>query len=507
MELTFDRGSDWHVVAGDWQQTEDGILTRRAGDGEGLQGLSLAFHVPEAYADLSAEFAVQMPANHADLGLVVRAQDPRRFYLIHFPQCGQGYRAQHFWAALSLADGSGYLRLLQVNHVQRVPSNPLGVCNQARVSVVGDRFQVWVNGHPALDWRDQTYDRGRIGLAGFVDCRHGTVRVDGTRVPAPTWDRSLPQVRNWWAPFPEQGTAQSGISLARTARGTVLCAFRSSAGRFLGRSSDQGRTWAVTPAPDHLVGGVQVLRSGRLVSVALSTKGLSAWSESRDDGLTWTAPVPIEFVAPADLKGFGTGWPLELADGTLIRFGLGGHASSTEPVTRWGAVHCQAFATRSTDGGATWSPPANLDGASPDMGNLDLTEPVGFETADGRIMVLIRPVYSPWMWETWSHDQGQTWGPCVRGPFAGWAPSAPVRVQSGAVVFPTRFPGLTMHLTRDDGMTWDVGTYLDTSIWAMGSLCEVAPDEVLFAYEDSWRDRLRLQHFAVTPAGLLPVRP
>ncbi len=139
------------------------------------------------------------------------------------------------------------------------------------------------------------------------------------------------------------------------------------------------------------------------------------------------------------------------------------------------------------------------------MGNLDLTEPVGFETTDGRIMCLIRPIYSPWMWETWSHDGGKTWGPCVRGPFAGWAPSAPVRVQSGAVLFPTRFPGLTLHTTRDEGRTWD-HTYIDTSIWAMGALCEVEPNKILFAYEDSWRDKLRLQFAQVTPAGLTPAR-
>src|SRR5262249_9843829 len=144
-----------------------------------------------------------------------------------------------------------------------------------------------------------------------------------------------------------------------------------------------------------------------------------------------------------------------------------------------------------------------------DMGNLDLTEPVGFEAADGAVMCLIRPIYSPWMWETWSHDQGKTWGPCVRGPFPGYAPSAPVKTASGVVLFPTRFPGLTLHHTRDDGMTWDEGgggTYIDASIWAMGALLEVEPDVVLFVYMNNDESQLRAQFIAVTAKGLEPVR-
>jgi hypothetical protein len=76
-------------------------------------------------------------------------------------------------------------------------------------------------------------------------------------------------------------------------------------------------------------------------------------------------------------------------------------------------------------------------------------------------------------------------------------------------MFPTRFPGLTMHTTRDDGMTWDDGgggTYIDTSIWAMGSLIEVEPNLVLHIYMDSWQGLARAQFIRVTPEGLMPAR-
>jgi hypothetical protein len=524
--LAIGDGSGWTFVNSRWSDTpEGGIAGARTGDGDGLQGYCLAFVKSPAYADVEATFNVQMNTNHADQGFIVRAQDPTRYCLLHFPQTGQQYRAQHFWAALSVADGSGYLRLKHLALVRRVASNPFGIAHQARIKVTGDRYQVWINGHPALDVHDDTYKQGRIGLSGFNTFAHGPVTVKGTEVSAGTWNDMIPQVRNWFQPFPDAGDGQFVTSLTRAPNGDLLCAFNTKGTSsfkgtvpHLGRSTDNGKTWTVEPAPtnmqpDGLPGGASVttLRDGRLVSIGL-THGKGAWAESRDNGHTWSKAEPIEPATPwpSDPKQIVTGYQTALKDGTLLRFAYGLHSTSTEPVTKWGAVHCQAFSTRSTDGGRTWSSPVSLDGTGrDDLGNLDLTEPVGFETRDGRIMCLIRPIYSPWMWETWSSDQGKSWSPCVRGPFPGWAPSAPVKTTLGVVAFPTRFPGLTLHLTRDDGTTWDDGgggTYLDTSIWAMGSLLEVEPDVILFIYMDSWFKALRAQFIRVTPTGLEPVR-
>lgn len=518
--LSIGDGSQWSFVNSRWKDTPDGgIAGERTGDGDGLQGYCLAFARDRAYSDLEATFSVQMNTGHADEGLIVRARDATHFALIHFPQTGQQYRAQHFWVALSVADGSGYLRIKRLELVRRVASNPFGVVHQAQVKVTGDRYQVWLNGHPALDVRDDTYDSGYIGLSGFMTFAHGQVLVRGTEVAAKKWDDSIPQVKNWFTPFPDVPLKQGSVSLARASNGDVLCAFAaginradfSHQGRYLGRSVDGGRTWTVQPAPKNLQGDIQRLQDGRLVNISL-VHGKGAWSESNDNGKTWGDPFPIVPAEPwpKDPAKIDTNYPFTLKDGTLIRFGIGGHSTSTNPVTKWGAVHCQAFSTRSTDGGKTWSLPVNLDATNRnDLGNLDLTEAVGFETKQGKLMCLIRPIYSPWMWETWSEDQGKTWSPCVRGPFPGWAPSAPVKTTSGVALFPTRFPGVTLHHTRDDGMTWDDGgggTYIDTSIWAMGGLLEVEPNVVLFVYMDSRMSKLRAQFIRVTNKNLEPVR-
>ena len=541
-ELRIGDGSDWMFVNSKWIDTDaGGIAGANIGDGDGWQGYVLAFNKTEAYSDLEATFTAQtgnriMGDPTGDIGLIVRAQDPTHYYLIHFPQCGQSFRGQHFWAALSVADGSGYLRIRKLEFVRRVASNPFGLAHQVRVKVTGDRIQVWLNGHPALDVRDATYSQGRIGLAGFGTFSHGKVVVTGTDVAASPWNESMKQVRNWFNPFPDVNGQQGGVSLTKAPNGDLLCTFTSSytlAGfdaeanikRYLGRSTDGGRTWTAELLPkssDEREGSMHLLKDGKLVRIAV-VNGKGSWSESPDNGRTWTNVTPIVPTGawPKDLKTIGTGPQLELRDGTLIRFALGGHSTSSEPITKWGAVHCQAFSIRSTDGGKTWSTPVNLDASdNKAMGNLDLTEAVGFETKDGRIMCLIRPIYSPWMWETWSYDQGKTWSPCVRGPFPGWAPSQVVKTIAGAAMFPTRFPGLTLHHTRDDGLTWDEGgggTYIDTSRWAMGGLVEVEPNVVLYVYMDHWTDlsnargsgrpaKLRAQFIRMTDQGLMPVR-
>ena len=144
VQLAIGNGSQWSFVNSQWKETEGaGIAGERTGDG--LQGYCLAFLEDRAYADLEATFTVQMSTNRADEGLIVRAQDPTRFALIHFPQTGQQFRVQHFWVALSIADGSGYLRLKHVELVRRVANNPFGTAHQARVKVTGNRYQVWAN--------------------------------------------------------------------------------------------------------------------------------------------------------------------------------------------------------------------------------------------------------------------------------------------------------------------------------------------------------------------------
>ena len=94
--------------------------------------------------------------------------------------------------------------------------------------------------------------------------------------------------------------------------------------------------------------------------------------------------------------------------------------------------------------------------------------------------------------------------PCVRGPFPGYAAPNMVRTASGATLIAHRMPALCIHCTRDDGVTWDPGTTIDSGMWAMGSMVEVEPDIVLYVYWDSYAGLMRSQRIAVTPSDLSP---
>jgi len=120
-------------------------------------------------------------------------------------------------------------------------------------------------------------------------------------------------------------------------------------------------------------------------------------------------------------------------------------------------------------------------------------------------LALIRPIYSPWRWETWSDDGGVTWGPCIRGAFPGYATPNMLKTTSGAILVAHRMPSLTIHCSLDDGVTFDQGTMIDSGLWCMGSMIEVEPDPVLYAYMDSFESLMRAQFIRVTATGLEPV--
>jgi len=124
------------------------------------------------------------------------------------------------------------------------------------------------------------------------------------------------------------------------------------------------------------------------------------------------------------------------------------------------------------------------------------------------VTVLIRPIYSPMMWQCWSYDGGATWDAAVRATFPGYAQSM-IRTSSGAILVGHRFPHYSINVSYDDGVNWDAGTVIDYPSWAMGAMVEVEPDVVLVTYMNWHNDRkaypLLGQLIRVTPEGLYPV--
>jgi hypothetical protein len=122
-----------------------------------------------------------------------------------------------------------------------------------------------------------------------------------------------------------------------------------------------------------------------------------------------------------------------------------------------------------------------------------------------KVMVLVRPIYSPMMWQCWSTDAGAQWDAAARTTFPGYAQSM-LRTHSGVMVCAHRYPHYSVHLSRDDGLNWDEGTVIDYAFWAMGCLVEVEPNMVLSTYMNQDRSQpLLAQLFRVTSQGISPV--
>jgi hypothetical protein len=241
-------------------------------------------------------------------------------------------------------------------------------------------------------------------------------------------------------------------------------------------------------------------------------------TESADNVVSWSEPAVsiAERNWPKNPKNLVPYGPVtQGANGVLMRFLLGNASdedASFKDVRTWGAIHCKAYVIRSTDGGKTWSGPIDIDqpawvnlprGGVP--GSLDLTEPTAVVLGN-TVMALVRPVYSPYMWQCWSRDGGATWDAAARATFPGYAQSM-TRTASGAILCAHRFPMYSVNVSRDDGIHWDPGTVIDYPVWAMGCMIEVEPDIVLCTYMNSERSQpLLAQLMRVTCNGLRPVR-
>lgn len=524
--------SGWHFVNGVWEDGDDGLFVlpdeTRAIEGDGMQALHFAFNTQRSFRDIHATFEFFL-TGHSDAGLLLRAIDESHFYLLHFPNCGQGSRAQHFWAALSKMDGNGHLKFIKLAMVNRVPSNS-GIWLQADVRVSGRRLTAQIGRHGTFE---AVLDDARAGSTGFYIFGNAGIRNAACEGPIAhaSWNSNVRQARNWFQPFPDTkyGLWQKPRNFVRLNESEILLQYgvqeRPYEGKvthLLARSRDNGRSWTEPellpdPGTQYKAPLLHKTSNGTLLCLLTGREGM-ARCESQDGGRSWSEPVPSRLPPPPPgLPWFALGGPqepLNLSDGSMLMFAQAGHPTSgpSSAIAAWGAVHCQAFVCRSEDEGRSWSDPVNLDSTMIEKnepaysGNLDLTEACASQMSDGSILALIRPVYSPWMWETWSYDNGRSWTPCVRGPFPGYATSNMVRTASGQLIVGHRMPCLTVHCSPDEGHTWDQGTMIDSGLWALGAMLEVEPDLVLYIYWDTRMSFMRTQYLKVTDDGVTPRR-
>ena len=251
LAIDLDDASQWRFLGGDWERKDDGVVYPP----NRMHLHSRAFYVAKAFDDVTVEFdyfASYRDNGEGNAGLILRAQDGRRFYWVQLPWGGQAYRAKNYWAAVGVLNGDEYVRNVKLAYVPNVPSET-DRWYHVKVVAVGPRIRVWVDGRRALDVTDDTYRSGFIGLAGYGYYGFRNIRVQGEAVDAPAWDdRGLAKA---WLSSDKTGLREPAVELPELAgshmptaciapNGDVLVA---GTGKMI-RSTDKGRTWE--PAVD-----------------------------------------------------------------------------------------------------------------------------------------------------------------------------------------------------------------------------------------------------------------
>jgi len=518
--LTID--DQWDFIGGPWRQNADGVINPP----KALADEYLAFYAPAAYGDFEAEFEFRWETPFTTGGFIFRAADARHYYVLDFPAVGQQTRTEYFWVAVSKVDHRGYRQGLHLQNLYGV-SSAGKLWQKVGLRVTGNEIAVTVNGRAMTTICDDTYAQpGRIGLAtysalgGADSCSYRSVRIRGRALEPPEWDQKLRPRRNWGIVDPVHGTGCG--NLVRAANGDLLTLV----GPAIRRSSDNGLTWhADDPMPEGYHGH-SLMHAAADSSVNLyRIEGGGPWqiqtATSKDHGRTWsdwrdvgTITFPPEL--PFDLVSQGR--LLETKDGSLLMLCMGLSPREDTPILqgRWtmkGWHPSMNFCLRSTDGGQTWSAPINMDGPPYDNSfpqfHKEGSEISAAQTKEGKILAMMRPIFSGVMWETWSEDDGQTWTPMMRSAFPMYGCfGALTTTSSGFLIIGGRFPGLGVQVSYDSGMTWQFHQ-VDATSWANGAMYEIEPDVVLFVY-GGWNQpmQLRYQIIRVTESGLepLPVR-
>lgn len=268
------------------------------------------------------------------------------------------------------------------------------------------------------------------------------------------------------------------------------------------RSTDGGKTWspafilADTPYDDRDPSIAQ-LSDGTLICNFFSTWPADRrppgktqeyavyLTTSRDQGVTWSEPRPIDLPSPL---AYACSAPVrELPDGSLI-LGLyhevGGQA--------WGAT------AKSYDRGESWTDLATI-GENSGL-YLDAETDV-VRLADGTLFAALRSSRTDLYYAT-STDAGKTWSGVQSFGFPGHCPYL-LRTREGVLLVAHRLPNTSLHYSLDEGKTWSENVLIDDVIGAYPSLVELGDGTILVVYcEEGEGFNIRAKRFRAGPAGI-----
>lgn len=306
------------------------------------------------------------------------------------------------------------------------------------------------------------------------------------------------------------GTYQAFPDICRLKNGSLFCVFYAGythisspkegfpkGGRICSvKSTDEGRTWS---QPKVLFDGPLDDRDPHIAQMKDGTLLCSLFTyrpqptgpalcdaclvHSTDGGETWDAEATV----------VAAGWPCsapvrELADGTRL---LGVYREDTS--TAYGGV------IRSKDGGRTWSAPIPI---GKDSGvRLDAETDILIRQ-DGTLYAALRGDNKINMHFATSADAGLTWSNVKDIGFPAHCPHF-TRLHTGEILLTHRFPSTALHVSRDDGLTWQGPYQIDSTKGAYPSTVELKDGSILVVYyEEGGNSGIRARHFKLVSGGI-----
>jgi len=283
--------------------------------------------------------------------------------------------------------------------------------------------------------------------------------------------------------LPKQRTHAGFPGLCRLADGRLLHVWRDgpehtggSDGRILGQRLTAGFHPLGAPfllfdwALDVRDPSVSLSRDGSTVyltffSYTSATDHTSWFSTSTDEGTTFGAPVRID---PGSTRLATTAPVVQRPNGTLLAFCYGRRIGNE--------ARDSAYAYRSTNGGASWSPVTMANGPA---AGRDYQEPWAISLRNGAVLAALRYGSQDRIAVTASLDDGGTWS-AVTPKFPGWGRPALVELATGPTICVYRSPiGFPYHalyrVSQDRGGTWSPGATLAT---AGAQMTSAAPIEI-----------------------------
>jgi len=517
--------------------------------------LRKAFRTDLVLTDETLECEYQLAFDNGHVGLVFGAQDSDHYYWAYIPHWGQLWRARAFYAAIAIADGSGYVRNLDLRLMHNVPCH-LNIWRSLRVERRGNHIQMWVNGVKGPNAIDDTYGPGRVGVSGFNRWAMRNLRIDGKHMEPPVWPTILSRQHRFAEPFAAEGgyLYHAPVSLNRLSNGEILLITNKSqhpsphvsdpnlTSWHMYLSADAGRTWSshgdlsqgrlpsIFGRPFEIEPGI--LRSFEFISPNPGSSPSKEefyqgsgfyYRDSKDKAMTWSQWSYGKLEGGWETEMFRENTHCSVMGSTMLRDGtilasllLSTHRSDSIKnigMGTWPAyVMLQPYCTISKDQGQSWSLPVPMDnaamndGSPPDSPLADFTETPMAQLPSGRVVALSRPVASPFMWQTQSEDGGKSWRQCCYAPFSGSGNPNLVATSSGLLALVARCGGVGIHISDDEGLNWTPGAMLDSSNYFNGLVIEAEPDVILAVYPviDDMPMHLRTLRVRVTPQGPMP---